>query len=94
MATLFFRSGLVATMHCLVGGKSEFYISAIKDNGPIARKITFDADPYLTGIRTFCRMFKTGIEPLDHKHILTSIAVLEAMEESVKTGKVTPVAFR
>ncbi|MCK4625314.1 MAG: Gfo/Idh/MocA family oxidoreductase [Phycisphaerae bacterium] len=91
-ATLFFRSGLVATMHCMIGWSSGFHISAVKDKGPIARKMLFDADPYLTGIRTFCKMFKTGKEPLDHKRILAPIAVLEAMEKSVKTGKITPVA--
>ena len=91
-ATLFFRSGLVATMHCLVGGKTGFQISAVKDGGPVASKLNFDADIYLTGVRTFCRMFKTGKEPLDHKRILVPVAVLEAMEKSVKTGKVTPVA--
>lgn len=91
-ATLFFRSGLVATMHCLAGWTTGFQITAVKDNGPVARKIIFDADASLTGIRTFYRMFKTGKEPLDHKRILAPVAILEAMEKSVKTGKVTPVA--
>ena len=90
--TLFFRSGLVATMHCLVGKNIEFHLSAIKDDGPVADKMTYDANLHLTGIRTFCKMFKTGKEPLDHKRILAPIAVLEAMEKSVKTRKVTPVA--
>ncbi len=90
-ATLFFRSGPVATMHCLGGWSSGFHISAVRDKGPVARKIISDSDSYLTGIRTFCRMFKTGVEPLDHKRILAPVAILEAMEKSVKTGKVTPV---
>ncbi len=91
-ATMFFRSGLVATMHCLAGGKTGFQILSVKDAAPLGRKMTFDANPYLTGVRTFCKMFKTGKEPLDHKRILAPIAILEAMEKSVKTGKVTPVA--
>ncbi|MCK4626001.1 MAG: Gfo/Idh/MocA family oxidoreductase, partial [Phycisphaerae bacterium] len=90
-ATLFFRSGLVATMHCLTGGATGFQITATKDTGPLGRKIISDADSYLTGIRTFYKMFKTGKEPLDHKRILAPVAILEAMEKSVKTGKVTPV---
>jgi predicted dehydrogenase len=90
-ATLFFRSGLVATMHCLSGWSSGFHICAVKDTGPLAREIISDTDSYLTGIRKFCKMFKTGKEPLDHKRILAPVAILEAMGKSVKTGKVTPV---
>ncbi|MDY7010388.1 MAG: Gfo/Idh/MocA family oxidoreductase [Planctomycetota bacterium] len=92
VATLFFRSGLVVTMHCLVGSDAGFQISVIEDSGPVARKMTSDADSYLTGVRTFCRMFRTGKEPLDHKRILAPVAILEAMEKSVRTGKITPVA--
>ncbi len=92
IATLFFRSGLTAAMHCLDTYEAGFHISAVTDAGPVAKKLTFDANAYLTGIRTFCKMFRTGKEPLDHKRILAPVAVLEAMEKSVRTGKVTPVA--
>jgi len=91
VATLFFRSGLVASMHCLTGGKTGFQISAATDAEALSVKLVSDANPYLTGIKTFCKMFKTGKEPLPHKRILAPIAVLEAMEKSIKTGKVTPV---
>ena len=92
VASMFFRSGLVASMHCLTSGKTGFQVSASTDAGIVSGGLVSDANPYLTGIRRFCKMFKTGVEPLDQKRILAPVAVLEAMEKSVKTGKVTPVA--
>ena len=69
------------------GGEVPLGALAVRPGGLVS-----DANPYLTGIRRFCKMFKTGVEPLDHKRILAPVAVLEAMEKSVKTGKLTPVA--
>ena len=92
VATLFFKDGLTASMHCLTGWSTGFQLSVVTENGPLAVRLESDPNPYLTGIQTFCRMFKTGREPVDHKRFLAPIAVLEAMEKSVKTGKVTPVA--
>ena len=92
VASMFFRSGLVASMHCLTSGRTGFQVSASTDAGIVSARLVSDANPYLTGIRRFCKMFKTGVEPLDHKRILAPVAVLEAMEKSVKTGKLTPVA--
>ena len=90
-ATLFFQSGLVASMLLCEQGSMGFQMCATTDSGPVAAKIVSDADPYLAGIKTFVRMFKTGKEPLDHARILTPVAVLEALEKSVKTGKVVAV---
>ena len=92
VASLFFRSGLVASMHCLTSGKTGFQVSASTDAGIVSAGLVSAPNPYLTGIRRFCKMLKTGKEPLDHKRFLAPIAVLEAMEKSVKTGKGTPVA--
>ncbi len=91
-ATLFFASGLVATMHCLTAGKTGFQISASTDQAVVAIKLVSDPNPYLTGIRRFCKMFKTGKEPLPHKRFLVPIAVLEAMETSARSGRLERVA--
>jgi len=90
-AVLFFRSGLVATMHCLKEAKTGFQISAVTDAGPVSAKLVSDSNPYLSGIRRFCKMFKTGTEPLEHRRFLAPIAALEALAKSVRTGKVEPV---
>ena len=91
VTTLFFRSGVIATIHC-TKDHPGFHIAAIRQSGPVAKHISYDADSHITGIRTFCRMFRTGQEPLEHKRILAPIAILEAMEKSLKTGKAQPVA--
>ena len=79
-------------MHCLTSGNTGFQISGITDCGPISARLISDPNPYLTGIRRFCKMFKTGLEPLPHKRILAPVAVLEAMEKSVRTGRLAAVA--
>ena len=91
VAALFWNGGVVGAMHCLTGGV-RFQMSVATESGNVSAKLESDPSPYLTGIRTFCRMFKTGAEPLDHRQILARVAVLEAMETSARTGKLTPVA--
>jgi hypothetical protein len=76
-------------MHCLndqLSKNSGMQFLAVTDSGPLAMKVQYDANVYLTGIKTFCRMFKTGKEPFEHRRFLASIAVLEAMERSVNAG--------
>ena len=90
-ASLFFTDGKVATMHCLKGANTGFQIFAVTDDGPVAAKIASDANPYLTSTRRFCQMFKTGVEPVDHQRILAPVAVLEAMDKAIRTGKTVRV---
>jgi predicted dehydrogenase len=52
----------------------------------------YDSNPYLGGVKTFLRMFRTGKEPFSASEILEPIAVLEALQKSVKTGKKVRVA--
>ncbi len=92
VVSLFWKDGLTASLHCLMGYSAGFHITVATGAGPISARLQSDPDPYLAGVRIFCKMFRTGKEPLDHKRILAPVAVLEAMEKSVKTGKVTPVA--
>ena len=92
VATLFWKNGLTASMHCLTDYSSGFQLCVATDAGPLAVRLESDPVPYLTGAKTFCGMFKTGKEPIAHRRFLAPIAVLEALEKSVRTGKVTPVA--
>lgn len=92
VAALWWESGLVGSMTCLSGGRSGFQVLAVTEDGPMALRVQNDPSPYLTGIKTSCRMFRTGKEPLEHRRFLAPIAVLEAMERSIRTGKVQKVA--
>ena len=92
VASLFYHSGLTVSMHCLSGHAAGFQLAAITEKGPVAAKIDYDADTYLTGVREFCKMFRTGRQPHDTKRLLAPVAILEAMEKAARTGKVEKVA--
>jgi hypothetical protein len=79
-------------MHCLDGWKTGFQISVTAADGPLGVKLESDPDPYLAGVKRFCKMFKTCVEPVEHRRFLAPIAVLEAMARSVATGRLVPVA--
>jgi predicted dehydrogenase len=92
VVSLHFKGGLTASMHCLRSRASGFQVAVATGKGPLAARLAADANPYLTGIRRFCRMFRTGVEPIEHRRILAPVAALEAMEKSVRTGRLTDVA--
>ncbi len=90
--TLYWKGGLIGTMHCVVGYDVGFQFSVATAGGNVSAQMAGDASPYLSGAKRFCKMFKTGVEPIDHKDILARVAVLEALSKTVKTGKLTKVA--
>jgi len=88
VAVMTYRDGgPIVTMTCVKEGKRGFTFSAVGTEASVDYAHTSDANPYLTGIKTFLKMFRTGKEPHTAAEILEPIAVLEAMAKSVKTGK-------
>ena len=59
-ATFSYRDGAVATMNLVGEGRAAFHLSAIGEKGRLDSEIAMDESPYLTGVRDFVRMFKTG----------------------------------
>ncbi len=92
VANLFWKGGLIGSMHCLAGHSAGFQLSVAAEAGNLSVRLESDPNPYLRSTRRFCRMFRTGAEPVPHKAILARVAVLEAMAKSVRTGRLTPVA--
>jgi predicted dehydrogenase len=86
-ALLSFASGAVAVMNLIGGGGAQFHVSIIGEKGRLDRAITYDASPYLTGVREFTGMFRTGRSPETVQSMLAPVAALEALEKSVKTGR-------
>ena len=84
---LFYPSGLVAVMALIKEGSPGFGISAVGREGSIQTALTGGKSPYLNGVRTFCKMFKTGAAPMSPEQMLRPVQVLEAMEKSIKSGK-------
>ncbi len=88
-ATLTYRDGCVATLNLVGGAALGFHLSAIGAKGRIDAPISFDESPYLSGIRDFCAMFRTGKTDETAQTMLGPVAVLEALEKSlVKESRV------
>lgn len=92
--TIFFSSGLTATMNFIGEHYPPFHFSAIGDKGRIDMEMASDKNSYLTGVRDFTRMFRTGTSPSTRESMLMPVAVLEALEKSmnrkrkVRVGKI------
>lgn len=91
-ATLFSASGAVSTMNLISEGRPAFHISVVGEKGRIDRPIVYDPNTYLAGIKSFCRMFRTGKTDETRKTILTPVAVLQALERSIAQKKKIKVA--
>jgi predicted dehydrogenase len=83
---LFYKSGRIVNMALIKEGAPGFGIAAVGDKGTLTRSLTGGKSPYLNGTRTFCRMFRTGQEPMTDEEMLRPVQVLEAMQQSVRTG--------
>ncbi len=92
VAQLLYPSGLIVNMSLIKEGVHEFGIGAVGTEGEVHTQVNKDADPYLRGIKTFTRMFKTGEEPLTREEMLKPVQVLEALEKSVKSARLEKVA--
>ena len=83
--------GPIVAMQCIGDGRTGFRLVATGTKATVAHECSSDKNPYLSGVRTFLRMFRTGKEPYTAAEILEPIAVLEAIAKSLRTGKPTAV---
>ena len=81
---LIYKDGKIVTLNFLMGCK-KVALSTQTNEGYLASDIKLDSNYTIKGIKKFTKMFKTGIEPLEHKKILAPIRVLEALQRSQKT---------
>ena len=88
---LIYPGGKIVTMHLIKEGCPGFGIGVIGTQKAVHQSVVMDSSPYLTGIKAFCKMFKTGEEPETTSEMLTPVRVLEALERSVKSGSVEKV---
>ncbi len=86
-AMLGFDNGAVAVMNLIGAGSAQFHVSVIGEKGRLDRPITYDRSPYLSAVRAFTTMFKSGKNPETTESMLVPVAVLEALEKSVASGK-------
>jgi predicted dehydrogenase len=86
-ASFQFKSGLIALMRFRESWDGGWQFFAAGPEGMVTGNPQSDPDPYLTGAKTFVKMFRTGQEPVAHDRILAPIRVLEALEKSVRSGQ-------
>lgn len=86
-AEILYPMGKIVTMNLIKEGVKTFGITALSEEGFIQKSLTFDENPYLTGVKTFTKMFKTGEEPIPHKEMLKPVQVLEAIDRALKSGE-------
>ncbi|NKB72190.1 MAG: hypothetical protein GKR89_34360 [Candidatus Latescibacteria bacterium] len=92
-ALLSYADGTQICMNLVGGGvRAAFHLSAIGEKGRLDQAITSDESSYLTGIREFCSMFRTGKTKETVQTMLGPVAVLQALEKSVASGKRVKVA--
>ncbi|MCE5340165.1 MAG: Gfo/Idh/MocA family oxidoreductase [Planctomycetaceae bacterium] len=88
---MIYSDGKIVTLNLVKQGHHGFFIDAMCTKGFIQQTIVYDENPYLNGIKTFTKMFKSGIEPEKYENILKPVQVLEAMEKSIASGKIENV---
>lgn len=87
-ATIYFKSGALCTMNMVKDdNKSGFYLYAQTSSGLLGGPVPMDENPYLSGIRMFTDMFKTGQTSENDQSMLMPVSVLEALNKSVVTGQ-------
>lgn len=89
---LLYSDGRIVTMNLIKQGYSGFAIGAAGEKGEICEKLKMDSNTYLAGVKKICKMFKTGQEPYTVEEMLKPVQVLEALQKSVKFGKVERVS--
>ena len=92
VATIMYTNGAVATMNCIKEGGGGFHWRACTDKGVLIQDGTRDPKPYMRTINIIHKLLKTRKNPFPRERMLATIAVLEAMEKSLKIGKPVKVA--
>jgi len=87
VAVVEFDSGAFGVLHCINGWSGHFLATAYGSKGVHHSALDFDENAYLQGIRRFCAMFQTKVEPLPPASYLKPVALLAAMQASFDTGR-------
>ncbi|MHC4873430.1 MAG: Gfo/Idh/MocA family oxidoreductase [Planctomycetota bacterium] len=90
-AQLMYKDSKVITVNLIKEGCHRFSSTAVGTEKTLHFDLVSDKNPYLTGVKTICKMFKSGKEPIPHARMLKPVQVLEALQKSQKSGKIERV---
>lgn len=88
---LFYTDEKIITLNFIKKDCPGFGVNVIGSQEVISQRIKFDKNPYITGIKKFTAMFRTGQMPETEDNMLMPIKILEALEKSSKSGKIEKI---
>lgn len=87
VGVLYYKDGPVVTINFINRGSYQFNFLAYGQKDVMWCAPKRDRSPYVGSTRIWLDMMRTGKEPIEHRRMLAPVAVLEALEKSLKTGK-------
>lgn len=85
LATVRFSNERWATMNCIPGG--AFHWLVCTDKKALTHTDVRDANPYATSAKLIVQLAKDKKSAFSRERMLAPVAILEAMDKSLKTGK-------
>jgi hypothetical protein len=87
-----YPDGLTVTMNFLIGAPYGFSVSARGHKGTFESSSGYQPEGAVAVVRSFTKMFRTGVEPVSEPRMLAPLAVLEAMDKSLQRKTTVKVA--
>lgn len=92
VATVLFESGVVASMNCIPEEAGGFHWTAACDKEIATFKHVYSGNPYLVTAQRVLKLIRNRDNGFSRERMLAPVAILEAMERSLKTGRPVRVA--
>lgn len=86
-AVVNYRDDLTATITFTYPSIKTYSVKAYGAEGDWSGQVVQDANLFERSTKLFTTMFRTGKEPFSRQRMLAPLAVLEAMAQSLKTGR-------
>jgi predicted dehydrogenase len=92
LATMLYDNGVIATINCIKEGGGGFHWTACTDKGVLTLKHDYPTNLYLASARIIHDLIARKRNPFPRERMLAPVAVLEAMEKSIRTRRPVKVA--
>jgi hypothetical protein len=91
VATILFSGGRIATMNCIASG-GHFHWRVCTDKDGFVLPHQYDEDIYLPSTKVLHRFISKGEMPWTRERMLAPIAILEALQRSLASGRLEKVS--
>ena len=86
VATVEHRGGATVSLQVLATASYQFHLVAYGKGG-VHQAVLNSAGCYPAGLKQVLKMVRTGKGPLPHENMIEAVAVAEAVEKSLRTGR-------